>query len=51
MPVTDERHRIEPPALEGLDVKVMRGAAAQRAVRVHVDQDRGDLQQRIGGGS
>ena len=36
--------------LEGLHVEGMRRAAHQPALRVHVDDHRGDLQQRVGGG-
>ena len=41
---------IEPSALEGLDVEVMGGTAFQQPLAVHVDEHRGDLEQRVGGG-
>ena len=50
MPVTESDSRIEAGALERLHVIVVRGTAPERAVGVHVDEDRRDLEQRIGGG-
>ena len=50
MPVTASDAGSRRAALEGLDVEVVRGAAPQRAVGVHLDEHRGDLEQRIGGG-
>jgi len=43
-----QRHRIEPGAIEGLDVKVVGFATAQRAIALHVDEHDCDLEQRVG---
>ena len=45
-----ERQRIQAGALKGLHLIVMRGATLERAVGVHVDECRRDLEQGIGGG-
>ena len=45
-----QRRRIEARAREGLHVVVVGGTAAQRAVGVHVDEHRRNLQQRVGRG-
>ena len=45
-----ERGRIEPRALEGLHVPGVRRAAPHAAAAIDLDDDRGDLQQRVGAG-
>ena len=45
-----EGGRIDARALEGLHVEGVRRAAPEHAIRAHVDERRGDLQQRIGAG-
>ncbi len=43
-----QRGRVQPRSGEGLHVEAVSGAARQRAAGVHVDENGGNLQQRIG---